>query len=157
MHQVKRYNQREFPSYAHRPGETPHPKKAGGHSEGMSDPKSYEITSLNWSTHEDYLYSVDLFNYGFYWESHVWLEAIWKACPKGPKRDFIQSLIKVCAAALKNEMNQPDIAKDHLDRAYELMSSSFRDENILCYFGVSRKWWEYINHTLPITLELHFE
>tara|TARA_R100000656_G_scaffold66969_3_gene50770 strand:+ start:776 stop:1273 length:498 start_codon:yes stop_codon:yes gene_type:complete len=152
---INRYTTKELPLYAHIPGETPHPKKSGGHSEGVPDPVTQEINDSNWQTHEDYLYGVDLFNLKFYWESHVWWEAVWKACPKGPERDFIQGLIKVSAAALKSRMNEADIAKDHALRAHELMAAKFVSQQSA--FGVSSHWWNTIKTTHDEPLELSFE
>tara|TARA_R110000868_G_scaffold61524_1_gene186931 strand:- start:43400 stop:43897 length:498 start_codon:yes stop_codon:yes gene_type:complete len=152
---TKRYTTKQLPLYAHLPGETPHPKKSGGHSEGLPDPVAQQINDGNWHTHEDYLYAVDLFNLKFYWESHVWWEAVWKACPQGPDRDFIQGMIKVAAAALKSRMNEIDIARDHALRGHELMAAKFVSKSRA--FGVSAHWWKTIQTKHNELLELSFE
>lgn len=148
-----RYTSREFPPYAHLPGVTPHPKKAQGHSEGIPDPESVALEFAHWQQHQDYLYAVDLHNAGFYWEAHVWWEAVWKACPKGRVRDFVQGLIKVEAAALKLRMKQEEIAYDHAKRAHELMSGCFANNETQA-FGVSRFWWNNIIKNPQTRLEL---
>lgn len=157
MTELKRYTHRSFPSYAHRPGQTPHPKKSGGHSDSVPDPVSRLITCDNWFTHEDYLFAADLFNGTFYWESHVWWEAVWKALDKGDEKDFIQGLIKVAAGALKQAMGEQDLAKMHCLRGHELMSNSFLNDDVDCFFGVSRKWWNNILIKIPTSLELRFD
>ncbi len=149
----KRLSSRPFPPYAHLPGVTPHPKKAGGHSEGQADPISYELDADNWNQHPDYLFGIDLHNAGYFWEAHVWWEAVWKATPKNAARSFVQGLIKASAAALKKRMEQPEIARQHAERAYELMSAAFSEERPRA-FGVSRFWWdnviEHPEHPLEI-------
>lgn len=151
-----RYTEIPFPPYAHLPGDTPHPKKAGGHSEQDSDPESFSITDQNWKEHQDYLYGVDLYNAEFFWEAHVWWEAVWKATPKGPERDFIQGLIKVAAAALKQRMGQDSIAKEHAVRGHELMSGKFLGAET-SVFGVSRFWWNNVLIQNNAALELESE
>ena len=151
-----RYSQRDFPAYAHVPGVTPHPKKSGGHSEGEADPESYALTQENWRTHEDYLFGIDLHNHGYFWEAHVWWEAVWKATPKGASRDFVQGLIKATAGALKKKMGEEEIALGHNQRAHELMSSSFSATNS-CAFGVSRIWWNNVLKNPESRLELESE
>tara|TARA_R110000868_G_scaffold180754_1_gene421407 strand:+ start:5641 stop:6102 length:462 start_codon:yes stop_codon:yes gene_type:complete len=151
----KRYTTKDFPAYAHFPGQTPHPKKDGGHSQDLADPLSHPISDDNWHEHEDYLFGVDLFNAAFFWEAHVWWEAVWKATPKGSNRDFVQGLIKVAAAALKSRMDQSDLALDHALRARELMATKFSHSSIV--FGVSSDWWKTIEKKHNETLELIFE
>lgn len=155
--EVQRYTKKPFPAYAHRPGATPHPKKAGGHSESLADPVSEVITIHNWHEHQDYLYGVDLFNNAFYWEAHVWWEAVWKSLPKGDIKDFVQGLIKVAAGSLKESMGESDLAKMHCLRGHELMSKPYEQMEIDCFFGVSRKWWNNIPFEIPTMLELHFD
>lgn len=154
MSKVSRYTNREFPPYAHVPGVTPHPKKAGGHSEGKADPESYALTPENWQAHEYYLFGIDLHNHGFFWEAHVWWEAVWKATPKGRERDFVQGLIKATAGALKAKMGEGEIARAHNQRAHELMSASFADETSPHAFGVSRFWWNNVLEHPESSLEL---
>lgn len=156
MSDLKRYSTRDYPPYAHIPGKTPHPKKDGGYWQGLSDPDSYELTEENWQSHQDYRYAVDLFNAEFYWEAHVWWEAIWKSMPKGDGRDFIQGLIKLAASALKYQMNENDIALGHALRAKELMSNSYTSGESYI-FGVSRIWWNNIDKSTSWKMELSDE
>jgi hypothetical protein len=49
-----------------------------------------------------YLRGIDLFNHGFYWESHEAWEAVWiSAGRRGSVADFLKALIKVAAAGVK--------------------------------------------------------
>ena len=97
---------RPLPPYRHRPGRTPHPRNhPQGHSHG-----SPEITSAaplrpdNWPHHELYLYGVDLYNDGYWWEAHEYWEALWRLEePDSPTRLLLQGLIQLAAALLKEE------------------------------------------------------
>ena len=40
---------------------------------------------------EEYLFSLDLYNFGFYWESHVGFEALWN---KAGRTGFVADLLK---------------------------------------------------------------
>jgi len=51
---------------------------------------------------ELFLYGVDLFNYGYYWEAHAAWERLWTAAPRGERASvFFQGLIQVSAALVK--------------------------------------------------------
>ena len=113
-----------LPAYIFIPGVNPHPKKAGGHMEGQADPIAPQI-DLKHPELSDYLrFSLDLFNHHYYWESHVYLEALWNAHHRqGSVADFLKALIKLAAAAIKLQLDQKNIAFDHILRAKELLTS----------------------------------
>ena len=98
----KRYSTLQFPGYRHIPGMTPHPVfDQQGHSFGKSQLEVIEISKNNWSINEPYLFAIDLFNYGYFWESHEHLEDFWKVSSKLQEKSFIQGLIQLSAAYLK--------------------------------------------------------
>tara|TARA_B100000029_G_scaffold115257_1_gene107729 strand:+ start:115 stop:651 length:537 start_codon:yes stop_codon:yes gene_type:complete len=110
-----------FPDYAHVPGLTPHPKKKGGHSEFLEDPEPETMDEKKPYNSGDFLYAVDLFNHGFYWESHVWWEGLWHACGrKGVMGDFLKALIKLGAAGVKAKAKELKGVTLHSRRAQEL-------------------------------------
>ncbi|GEM_PF-3167816 len=112
--------ERSFPSYAFTPGKNIHPNKEGGHSFGLDEIISSKL-SLN---NNDYLFAIDLMNHQYYWEAHVYLEAIWNAHKrKGPEASFCKGLIKMSAGALKFKLNSMPSFEGHLDRAIELFES----------------------------------
>ncbi|MCB9883670.1 MAG: DUF309 domain-containing protein [Planctomycetes bacterium] len=50
----------------------------------------------------DWLRGVDLFNHGFFWESHEAWEGLWRAQGRGDRRRlFLQGLIQTAAAHLQ--------------------------------------------------------
>ena len=110
---------KKFPPYAFVPGKFPHPEKPGGHME-FEEVNVKKLDSIY--DNEAYLYAIDLYNHGYYWEAHVWWEALWNTeNRKGDKADFLKALIKFAAGKLKEKMNQTDIAQTHFSRGIELL------------------------------------
>lgn len=97
-----RYSSLIFPSYKHIPGLTPHPvADKHGHSYGIKPAEITELTISNWQNSEQYLLSIDLFNYAYFWEAHEHLEDFWKLSTNLQEKLFIQGLIQLSAAYLK--------------------------------------------------------
>lgn len=95
---------RDFPAYRHRPGTTAHPRThAQGHSYGHPEPTSEALTPENWRSHEAFGFGVELFNEGYWWESHEWWEAAWHATDDQTLRHLLQGLIQLAACWLKWE------------------------------------------------------
>lgn len=109
-----RYSRRPFPPYAYVPGRDPHPTRdPAGHSFGHA-PRRAE-TGFDpgaWPTHADFLYGIDLFNHGYFWEAHEALEELWVAAGRRtPAGTFLQGLIQVAVALLKWSQGQHDGAR----------------------------------------------
>jgi uncharacterized protein len=126
----KRYlSSKDFPPYIFVPGENPHPKKSGGHMEGEGDPVAPKINPAHPETNEFLRYSLDLYNHGYYWESHVYFEALWNAHGRaGSVADFLKGMIKLGAAGVKINIDQKQSALGHFDRAKELFESVMKAE-----------------------------
>ena len=94
---------RPFPPYAYVPGHTPHPTRdPDGHSFGAAFEIPESPNPQEWRACRDYLYGIDLFNHGFYWEAHEAWEGLWVACGRrGPTATFLQALINLAAAGFK--------------------------------------------------------
>jgi len=100
---------RPFPPYAYVPGRTPHPvTDPAGHAHGRPargrpEREPARIPAERWKENEEYLYGVDLFNAGFYWEAHEAWEGVWKASREADQAQatFVQGLILIAAAQLK--------------------------------------------------------
>ena len=55
-----------------------------------------------WADNAEYLWGVDLYNNGFFWEAHEAWEGLWRAAPpESLPRCFLQGLIQCAAASLK--------------------------------------------------------
>lgn len=110
---MQRYSEHSFPAYRHRLDETPHPTRhPKGHSYGQPEPVPLSCTSGNWPGCEPYLYGVDLFNHGYYWEAHAAFEQVWQAEERGSINGlFFQGLIQISAGYLKLAAGEPDNAR----------------------------------------------
>ena len=103
IHPPRLLPDRPFPPYAYVPGDTPHPTRdPGGHSYGAALEIPEPPDPEDWRACRDYLYGIDLFNHGFYWEAHEAWEGLWVASGRrGPTATYLQALISLAAAGLK--------------------------------------------------------
>ncbi len=105
---ISPYTDRPLPPYRHLPFQNAHPfLDAEGHSFGekLSPPDSF--TAENWQYSHDYLYCIDLFNNGFWWEAHERLKHLSIAAGRESKTgQFVQGLIQIAAALLKHFMQE---------------------------------------------------
>lgn len=117
-----------FPPYAYVPGRYPHPTgDPAGHSFGVEPPVPAKVEPEKWQEIRPYLYGIDLFNGGFYWESHVAWESLWLACGRsGGVADLLKGLIKLAAAGVKALEGKPEGVKSHSGRAAELWREVIR-------------------------------
>jgi len=116
---VKRYTDRALPPYRHLPGTTAHPERSPeGHSYRVEEPAAHPLTEDGWADNEDFLFGVDLFNAGYFWEAHAFWERLWVLEETSPEiRRFLQAIIQAAAACLKVRQEQTAGALKLLDRA----------------------------------------
>ena len=96
----KRYTDRPLPDYRHLPGKTPHPTRdPEGHSYDRPEPDLPDLNHENWRKSEEYLYGIDLFNEGYWWECHEVLEGLWHASGVGSEAGHVLQAVIQCAAA----------------------------------------------------------
>ena len=117
----QRYSPRALPPYRFVPGETPHPTRDPlGHSYGcqIEVPGTWRVE--DWRQLEEWLWAVDLFNEGYWWESHEALESMWHAAGRttAPAR-FVQALVHLSAACLNRRRGHSAAAKRQAARAVE--------------------------------------
>lgn len=115
---------RSLPSYSYVPGHAPHPvSHPDGHMYGGGGPaEARPLDPARWQDCEDYLYGLDLFNHGYYWEAHETWEALWHAAGRsGPMGDFLKGLIKLAAACVKAREGSAAGAARHARRCVELL------------------------------------
>ena len=113
---------RALPPYAYVPGQQPHPiRDPRGHSFGMKPDDPEPPDPNRWRACRTYLYGIDLFNHGYYWEAHEVLEGLWHACHRrGPMGMFFKALIALAAAGLKLRMGNRRGVTGHARRAADL-------------------------------------
>ena len=111
-----------LPAYAFVPGRHPHPvSDVRGHSVGRVAAPSPGLDPNDPRGSRDYLYALDLFNAGFYWEAHEAWEGLWNAAGRaGHLADFLKGLIKLAAAGVKAREGQAVGVLRHAVRAGEL-------------------------------------
>lgn len=104
-----RYTERPFPSYRYLPGRSPHPRNSPqGHAYGQADPRPVRLPPERWYEAQDYLYAIDLYNHGYWWESHEVFEGLWHAAGHHTvEGQFYRALIQLCAASVKAAVGQP--------------------------------------------------
>jgi len=118
-----RYTDRPFPPYRYVPGKAPHPTRdPAGHSFNRPPVKPALFDSGQWQSCEEYLYGIDLFNHGYWWEAHEALEAVWVAAGRQTETGlFIQGLIQITVAHLKKFQGFNDVAKRMATEGLEKM------------------------------------
>ena len=107
---IPRYTDRVLPEYRHLPFQNPHPfLDEDGHSYGEKLLSPDSFSAEDWQNCEDYLYSIDLFNHGFWWEAHERLKYVSIGAGRESEAgQFIQGLIQVAAALLKHFMQEDE-------------------------------------------------
>ena len=121
--QARRYSRRPLPAYRYAPGGSdPHPvRHPAGHSHDRKIPAE-NLEPSRWQACETYLYAIDLFNEGFWWESHEALEALWQGSgPRSPVGRFLRGLIQLSAACLKRRTGNAAPAASLLQRGSPLL------------------------------------
>ena len=110
---VPRYSHRPLPPYRYRPFRAgtplPHPRiDPDGHSYDQEEDYLADFKAEEWRTCEPYLYGIDLFNHGYWWEAHDAWEIVWHAAGSSSRCGlFIQGLIQLAGAQLKRAIGEP--------------------------------------------------
>ncbi len=125
---------RPLPPYTYVPGRSPHPiSDPAGHQYGQPPESADPIDADTWPTNRTYLFGLDLFNHGFYWEAHEAWEALWHRCGrKGTTADFLKGLIQLAATGVKHLEGTLRGVESHSQRAAEL----FRTVGVDVYLGL---------------------
>jgi hypothetical protein len=121
--QVERYAPNtSLPSYTYVPGRSPHPvSDPRGHSFGRRPAAPVGFDADDWRSCQPYLYGIDLFNHGYYWEAHEAWEGLWHACGRsGRTGDFLKGLIQLAVAGVKVREGKPVGVRRHALRAADL-------------------------------------
>lgn len=128
-----RYCTRPFPSYRFVPGKAPHPTRdPEGHSYGRDEPPVADFGEHNWLKTGAYLYGVDLFNHGYWWEAHESWEARWVAAGRRTEIGlFVQGLIQVSVACLKRHQGFIDVGRAMAQEGLEKLSRNPRGLGIV--------------------------
>jgi hypothetical protein len=116
---------KKLPSYTHVPGKTIHPYAEGGHSYGFSEPVAEPIDLNHPFSNESLIHGIELFRQGYFWESHLYFEALWNAHERsGPVADLMKAFVKLAAAGVKRLNRESAQEADLLNQAQELIAVS---------------------------------
>lgn len=78
---------------------------------------------------DPWLWGIDLFNHGFYWEAHEVWEGLWQACPKqSPEGLALRGLIQAAAACLKSRLGNARGREILSARAIDTLEASGFDD-----------------------------
>jgi predicted metal-dependent hydrolase len=112
--------QKSLPPYAYLPGEKPHPvRDPAGHSYHVEPIPVAAEASLG---SDEFLWGLDLFNHGYYWEAHEAWEGLWQVADRdGPLRMLLKGLILLSAAGVKIRERKNAAAARHATRAAALL------------------------------------
>jgi len=84
----------------------------------VEEPAPLPLTPEGWASNEDFLFGVDLFNAGYFWEAHTFWERLWALEETAPEiRHILHAIIQTAAACLKVRQGQTAGARKLLDRA----------------------------------------
>lgn len=137
---MRRFSDRAFPAYRHRPGRTPHPVlDEKGHSYGQPEADPPPFDPARWRESPDYLWGVDLFNHGYFWEAHEAWEGIWRTVRGKPQGDFLRGLIQVAAAFLKRLGGQAEGMRGLRRKAYAKLRPLAQSGEPYC--GIDLRDW----------------
>jgi len=105
--------ERPLPAYRYVPGLHPHPvSDPRGHSYGHRPATENPPAPEAWASCTDYRHSVDLHNFGYWWEAHEGWEGIWQHLDKaGEQGQFLQGLIQTSAGLLKAHLGSREGAR----------------------------------------------
>ncbi len=136
-----RYCKRPLPAYRHRPGRTPHPVlDPKGHLYGLPEAAVEPFDARRWNDSEAYLFGVDLWNQGYFWEAHEAWEGIWKETPSdSPARLFLQGMIQLAAALLQREMGKLSGMHSLSEKGLKKLRRVSRRQSTFC--GLDLKKW----------------
>jgi predicted metal-dependent hydrolase len=109
---------------------------------------------MRWHECRDYLYGVDLFNHGYYWEAHEVWEGLWHACGRGGTTGrFLKGLIRLAAAGVKAREMRTEGVRNHARRAAELFEQVEREAGST-FLGLElnalRQWAREVAETVPL-------
>ena len=110
---IPRYTNKDLPVYRHLPFRNAHPfLDKGGHSYGEKLTPPENFNPEHWQECEEYLYCIDLFNNGYWWEAHERLKFISMAAGQETETgQFVRGIIQISAALLKHFMGEEDGAQ----------------------------------------------
>ena len=129
----------DLPPYTFIPGtDAPHPvRDPRGHSHHRKGRASKSLNPEEWADNRYYLMAIDLFNLGFYWESHDEWERLWRASGQDSLVGrFLKGLVKMAAAGVKVRENSIHGVRRHSASAGEVFADVAAEAECERYCGL---------------------
>jgi len=129
----------ELPPYTYVPGtDTPHPiRDPRGHSYQRKAAAPTPLDPEAWADNRTYLWAIELFNYGYYWESHEEWERLWRVSGQDSLVGrFLRGLIKMAAAGVKVRESSLHGVRRHAASAGEVFADVAADVGVDRYCGL---------------------
>lgn len=112
-----------LPSQPHVPGKSERPTVSPAFDAAAAAP-AYTVDQM-WPENVTYLYGIDLYQSGFFWEAHEVWEPVWlRSAGNSRERLLVQGLIQLSNACLKIAMERPDAAARLLAIARDKVSEA---------------------------------
>ena len=128
------------PPYTFVPGsKIPHPyRDARGHSYGRKPGPHAALDPQRWADNRGYLWGLDLFNLGFYWEANEEWEAVARVTPADSLPNlFLRGMAKLAASGVKvREMSIHGVRR-HAASAGEMFADVAAETDAEGYCGLS--------------------
>jgi hypothetical protein len=95
------------------PGRAPHPRRdPEGHSYGLPETPPPKLPPEEWRDNAEYLFGIDLYNHGYWWECHEVLEGLWRLTGhRGREAELLQGIIQAAAANLRRHAGSAEGAR----------------------------------------------
>lgn len=127
-------SQYPLPDYRYIPGKG----MKDEHRQDLPHFKAQKLNSKNWTSHEAYLYGIDLFNHAFLFEAHEVWEELWFVCgTQSQEGQFLKSLIQLAAAQLKLNLQQSRPAERLMETAKKILEKISSEQSETLYLGLS--------------------
>ncbi len=116
----------------------PHPiRDPRGHSHNRRFPTPPTLDHETWAENRCYLWALDLFNNGFYWEAHEEWERLWRATgSESNTGKFLKGMIKLAAAGIKVREKSLHGVRRHAASAGEVFADVAADVGTDFYCGL---------------------
>ena len=112
-----------LPELPHIPGRTARPVSSPAFDAAAAAPV-YTIDRM-WPENETYLYGLELYAAGYFWEAHEVWEPVWMRSPGNSReRLVVQGLIQLSNACLKIVMGRPEAALRLLEIARQKVAEA---------------------------------
>ncbi len=114
----------QLPLHKHVPGRNARP--VDGYLESIAALAPGTTSNDTAAINRVWLFGLELFNHGYYWECHEVLEAVWLNSPPNSRERFLlQGVIHLTNAALKSNMQRDSAVKRLLLLASECFDRAF--------------------------------